>query len=227
MKINIGIIDEEISYSIYENIKIYKYFITDNHVLDGPYINYISQNLNHTENHADKCMKIITKYANTKDEICLHNIVVKNSDLGNINDFVYALKFIPNLSLDFLCMSIGTTQKMCLFKMYRYIIKIAKSGTIIVAAKANSNKKTYPACFKNVISCCASRESSHLVEKSNGDYILNGVHLIRDKDRKLYFTSNSNSFATAYMVALLVIKSPIIEKLGIRKLKYKLNRKEK
>ena len=154
------------------------------------------------DSHADKCIKIIQKYLIKKNGTEFINIVIKDCGTGRVDYFLRALEIVSLLDVDFLCLSLGTIYHVKIKRMHKLIKKIAKKGVVIVCAISNTGKKTYPACFKEVIKCRANN-SIPTVIKQKTLFELRGSHIIRDNNNKVYMTTNSNSFAAAYMVALL------------------------
>ena len=150
------------------------------------------------ETHADICAKIIKKYCK---DVRFVNIVVKEPFInGHIKKFIKALDFASQLDADVIHMSIGTNSYLHAFKIYKSIKRLA-SKVKIVAAKSNSNKRTFPADFK-IVSGCRAGNNKEIEKTGENNYALLSTHLLRAKDNTLFYTDYCNSYAAAYYTAL-------------------------
>lgn len=155
------------------------------------------------DTHADICAKIIKKYCT---DVRFINIVVKEPYInGHIKRFIKALEFAYQLEADVIHMSIGTNNYFYAFQIYKNIKKLAVKFKI-VAAKANNNKKTFPADFKIVCGCRAGI-NRELEDLGDNNYAVRSTHLLRAKDKGLFYTSYSNSYAAAYYTALYCLEN--------------------
>lgn len=154
---------------------------------------------NRFDTHADMCAKIILKYADNPPDLI--NIIVKDAADGQCNAFLRGLDICAYLNIDLVNISIGIMNPSVLEKymLHRCIKKITKNGTGVIAAYSNELKMTWPAGFDEVVGCVSLSRSN---KKFKNCFAAEGRHYIRDNNGAIMLTSDSNSFATAYITGL-------------------------
>lgn len=187
----VALLDDAItSNKIIENNICSSYYVNDELSVEE-YANKISD----TDTHSDTCAKIICKYAPDTE---IYNIIVKDTDeYGDIFKLIAAIDFAAGLDVDIIHMSIGTVFRYYIRRLHK-AVKEASKKSILVAARSNSGETTYPADFKEVVSCVAEgKDDARFNQK------VNGKHIIRANNGKITVSPNTNSFAAAYYTALL------------------------
>lgn len=150
------------------------------------------------DTHADMCAKVICKYIKSVEFI---NIVIKEPNAnGHIKKLIRALDFAYKIEADVIHMSVGTNSILYAREMHKCIKELAKK-MLIVAAKANNNKRTFPADFREVC-CCRAGEQKEIQALKNKTFAVYPVHMIRGKNKEVLFTPATNSFAAAYFTAM-------------------------
>jgi len=111
------------------------------------------QDLASEEGHADICMSIIQKYAETKYTLW-HSIKVLQDDTkrGYIGKLLKALEFCESLGVKLIHLSIGSTHYEDFEPITIIIERLLKKEIIVIAATSNDGIVTYPAYIPDVIS---------------------------------------------------------------------------
>ena len=195
----IAIIDNEISSSIVLKHTIIKLQVNDNLSIDVIKGDKLDNAIDNFDNHADICAKIILKYA--KCHVNIINIIVNSNADGKFDAFLKGLEICSLLNIDIVNISIGIIDlpRREMRMLHKYVKKIKKNGTELVAAFSNGLEKTWPAAFKEVIGCVSP---SHSVGRLKRYVVAAGQHYIRNNYGEIFLTDDSNSFATAYVTGL-------------------------
>ncbi|MFG6367535.1 MAG: S8 family serine peptidase [Lachnospiraceae bacterium] len=140
-------------------------------------------------------------------EFIIIKVLDKNavSKISVIND---ALEYLLQLSIDYICMSFSTCLDCKNEKMYFLCQQLRRQGKILVASKANSGKKSYPAEFDNVIGVEGivldnSDELWYMPERSIQIVADVLPVMVPSKDGKQYVMFGGNSKATAYVCGII------------------------
>lgn len=188
------IIDDRIGdKTLFDNIEK-TYVIEDNQIKES----IVYQN--NIMSHSDICAKIILKY---HPEVKFINIVVKrNWEDGKVDDFILALDFCRYIDADLVNISLGTTQRKKINKMKKIVKNITKSK-IVIAAKSNDMKRTYPAMFNNVIECYYEKQKKFVNGCEIGNECLKSEYYIRDNQGLLCILPLCNSYLTAHISGIV------------------------
>ena len=102
--------------------------------------------------HATICAAILEKCVESYE---LYNIVVIDENRnGTIENLISALEYCLINSVEFICLSIGTTKLSEVLKLQKIISEVSKNS-IIIAAYSNSGYLTLPAILPEVIGVAA------------------------------------------------------------------------
>ena len=159
---------------------------------------------NNKDSHADICAKIIKRHV---PEVQIINIIVKNNwQNGCVEDFLKGLEFCQLLDADLINISVGTTEKKNILQMRR-VVRLLTDNKVIVAAKSNDMKKTYPSSFKNVIECSLDQKIRFPFHFSiDRDKLIKNDSIIRSNEGKLCLLTPCNSYLAASVSGLILEK---------------------
>lgn len=136
-----------------------------------------------------------------------------------------ALNWAVRRNLPLVNLSLGTVRQDAVEPLYRACEEARSNGTIIVAANRNSQGRSYPAAFENVIGVAAGRFASAFEfkyrEGAATECIAKGVHEDLLWTRMPRRAPTGNSFAApviSALVALILEHDPRMSLTGIRAL---------
>jgi hypothetical protein len=148
-------------------------------------------------------------------EFIIIKVLDKNA-ISKISVINNALEYLLQLSVDYICMSFSTCLDCKNERMYSLCQQLRCQGKILVASKANSGKKSYPAEFDNVIGV-----EGIVFENSNEIWYMpeRSIQIVADvlpvmvpsKDCKEYLMFGGNSKATAYVCGIIAKHSQNFE----------------
>ena len=185
-----------------------------NHIPDGiPFENYTADEAGVRAStpsaevgHGTMCYQIFRDNIKLPYHLLSIKVLDNSTGTGNHKSLLSALKWCADQDIDLINMSMGTQQ----FSDFQPIAKAVSElpNTIIVAACANSNNLTFPACLPNVIGV---RHYSHFTMKNSYAYIHEPYDQIEilacADDIPIAFNDNhttvigSNSFAAPLITA--------------------------
>lgn len=140
-KYKLAIIDDGIDKTFLKNNVVWK-VVKDKAVV--PY---------HSEKgltHGTTVAYIIEKSCNIKSIISI-KILNDQRELTSANKLIIALEWCLHEGIHIINLSLGSTNLFDRGKIKQIVLKLVKSGAILVAANSNSNNITYPASMKQVI----------------------------------------------------------------------------
>ena len=152
--------------------------------------------------HSDICAKIILEYI---PNVSIINFVVKGTWInGTIEDFLIALEYCRHIDADVVNISVGTTDNNMIDQMSEKIANITMSK-LVVAAKSNNLKRTYPSSFENVIECYYYKQK---MIANCLKFSLENIKDVRVKndDGELCLLPLCNSYLTAHVSGLILQK---------------------
>jgi len=158
--------------------------------------------------HATYCAAVLSAFM--QEEITIFDLGDKN----NISGLIYAINLCENNGFTYVSLSIGIEMKYCLLedanKLYQSIIRLRKTGTIIVAACSNNNCITFPASFPNVIGVRYDKDLLHPIYRESPLDGIN-IHTSIPNNEIISLIMNqinrdklTNSLAAPYIVAYLM-----------------------
>ena len=155
--------------------------------------------------------------ANIINEICpnvlFYDINILNEKLEcDARLLLKALERTLEIKPDIIHMSLGTTKLKWYWPLKKLIKKILAEKIIIVSAKNNNNKLSFPADFKDVIKVRANHNKSpkKLIYFSRGVWYAPPQDIFSDK----YTNMQGNSISAAYITGLIASGQINISKRG-------------
>ena len=185
--------------------KVKKYAVTENGISlwnnqDGEY--YLS--------HGTMCWWIFRNYVKS-DDFCLYDIRVLNpqTQKADYKALLKALEFCLEEGITLINMSLGTT---CFTEngMNDVLRKLYENGAMMIAAKSNENRMTFPSCSPYVMGVV--RDHGNLLKKDEYVLLDNDIgniniisHCKFEEIEKRYgiVLSEANSFSAPYISAVV------------------------
>ncbi|BDU49448.1 S8 family serine peptidase [Haliovirga abyssi] len=177
----------------------------------------VTESVQKDENgHSTAIYKILERYLNEEDEII--NIKILNKDLkGSSFELLKALNLLKNEKVDIIGLSLGTTTYKHVYGMHKAINYLIKQNIVVVAAKNNSGKISFPAEFDKVIGVGNSmvdvNEKKCFIDYFNTNIYLNINEELDIENKKIELIGNS------YLVPHIVgLTSKILKENSIKDL---------
>lgn len=201
--LKIAIIDDGITELCSLEIKAEKYICIDRSgcVIDDDREVYIMT-------HASICGAIIRKYASSAEIISI-KVLDEKSRSGNIDKLCKGIEWCIENDIKLINLSLGSTYWRDFEKLSNVCNKAFNKSIIIVAAKNNNDVYTFPAGLATVLGVKSIQTfflNKFNIRDTNLDGIefeVNGVHVLKQKDKNDYITSPSNSFAAAFFTTFV------------------------
>lgn len=188
-----------------------------------------AKNVQQSISHGTVCAAIIKKYAN-KAQIASVKVLDPATCTGGANQVVRALEWCDEQNINFLHMSIGSTQLSDYPKLRDIIMKLLKKGCIIVAAMSNQKLFSAPSDIAGVIRVKADTK---LIDQEiyagsgtyrDGDFHAASMHTLLDTLHYSECISGENSYAAPVISALIhnvLLENPLWTVNQIKKYLYR------
>lgn len=172
--------------------------------------------------HGTVCAAVMNRYA---PDVSIVSLKVLNStfEMGAIPKIITALKWCEEHKIKVCHLSIGITS-LQYYEMFRKIVeRMQAKGHIIIAAMANDNCYTLPACLPDVISVKEDNElSKKKIRRGRGqygepDFYALGEHVLADIEGKEIMITGGNSFAAPVVTAKVLEGKFFIHKKKVYK----------
>lgn len=174
-------------------------------------LNIIEQDYTHSIRHNDfelthgtLCAAIIYKYFKT--DVIYSYKIVDSTNQATPKNLIKALKACYNNNIDVVNLSLGTVNIFDVISIHRVVKKITPN-VFIIASLSNKNTFTIPACLPEVIGVKTNFIYKNISKNINnyGDvnYLAPSIHELKLSPFNKYTTPRCNSYATAYLTAII------------------------